>query len=159
MPEVWRIASHTDTYAANDLSGGGAKATGGRWNQKGLPVVYASLSMALACLETFVHLGSTGLPLNRYLVRIEIPGELWDAGEFLAPVDLPTGWDAEPAALTSIGLGSDWLKEKKSTLLFVPSVIVPEEWNVLLNPLHADFNAISASMVRRWLYDPRMVPP
>jgi len=67
--DVWRIAAETPDYEAHDLSGKGAEQTGGRWNRKGTPLIYTSVSRALACLETVVHLSSgDALPLNRYLV-------------------------------------------------------------------------------------------
>ncbi len=65
---LWRIGTDTRSWQAHDLSGKGAEVTGGRWNAKGTPVVYASEARALACLETLVHLNAGGLPLNRYLV-------------------------------------------------------------------------------------------
>ena len=70
---MWRIAADTPTYEADDLSGKGAELSGGRWNRKGTPLIYASVSRALACLETVVHLTQTPLPLNRYLVEIRVP--------------------------------------------------------------------------------------
>lgn len=151
---VWRIATDTSTYQADDLTGAGAEKTGGRWNTKGLPVLYTSRSRALACLETFVHLNANGLPLNRYLVRIDIPDSVWGAAQIASP---PIGWDAEPAGIVSLQLGSNWLKAKGSAVLRLPSVIVPEEENILINPLHDDAVTLSASKVRKWLYDPRMV--
>lgn len=152
---VWRIATDAPTYHADDLTGAGAKATGGRWNEPGLAVIYASRSRALACLETFVHLNASGLPLNRYLVRIDIPDSVWGAAQTALPP--PIGWDAEPAGIVSIQLGSGWLQAKSSAVLRVPSAIVAEEENVLINPLHADAAKLSATKVRKWLYDPRMV--
>ena len=74
---VWRIATDTPRYLADDLSGAGAETTGGRWNEPGVPMVYASASRALSCLETIVHLGAGGLPLNRYLVKVTIPADVW----------------------------------------------------------------------------------
>ncbi len=73
---VWRIATDTMSYEADDLSGVGAKSTGGRWNAVGDALVYASETQALACLETVVHLNAGGLPLNRYLVSVTIPDEV-----------------------------------------------------------------------------------
>jgi RES domain-containing protein len=71
---VWRIAADTPDYAGDDLSGKGAEITGGRWNRKGTPLIYAADSIALACLETVVQLsGADPLPLNRYLIKIDIP--------------------------------------------------------------------------------------
>ncbi|HEY5411737.1 MAG TPA: RES family NAD+ phosphorylase [Caulobacteraceae bacterium] len=153
---LWRIATDAPTYEAHDLSGKGAEKDGGRWNAPGLPAVYASQTRALACLETVVHLNAGGLPLNRYLVQIDVPPGVWSKAEVLEPSALPVGWDAEPAGKVSIDMGSNWLKAKSSALLLVPSVIVPEEQNVLINPQHPEAGTITAQKVRKWTYDPRL---
>jgi RES domain-containing protein len=153
---VWRIATDTPAYEAGDLSGAGAKATGGRWNTAGAAVVYTSQTRALACLETVVHLNAGGLPLNRYLVEVTIPDGLWASAQMASAASLPVGWDAEPAGRTSIEFGTNWIRTGAAALLVVPSVIVPEELNVLINPLHSDSARIIAAKVRRWLYDPRL---
>jgi RES domain-containing protein len=67
------------------------------------------------------------------------------------------GWDAEPAGRASIAFGTDWIHSARSALLAVPSVIIPEEVNVLISPLHADGARIIGKKVRRWLYDPRLI--
>lgn len=152
---VWRIASDTRDYEADDLSGKGAEITGGRWNDKGTPVVYTSANRALAALETIVHLNAGGLPLNRYLIEITIPDAVWNAAEVLDAASAPVGWDAEPASKTSSDFGTRWARSNASLLLRVPSVIVPEESNVLLNPRHPDFPQVTARKLRKWLYDPR----
>jgi RES domain-containing protein len=153
---VWRIATDTPTFEADDLSGAGAKATGGRWNETGAAVVYASQSRALAWLETIVHLNAGGLPFNRYLVAIQIPEAVWDRAQCETAESLKVGWDAEPAGRVSLRFGADWLKAGASALLVVPSAIIPEEFNVLINPLHPDSRDISAKKLRRWFYDPRL---
>jgi RES domain-containing protein len=150
---VWRIATDTPNYEADDLSGAGAKATGGRWNAAGSAVVYSSQTRALACLETVVHLNAGGLTLNRYLVEVMIPDELWTNAQMTTSVSLPVVWDAEPAGWTSVEFGTNWLRSGTSALLVVPSVIVPEEFNVLINPEHSGSARITASKVRKWLYD------
>jgi RES domain-containing protein len=154
--KLWRIAADTRTYLADDMQGLGAKITGGRWNDVGMAVVYASTSRALACLETMVHLNAGGLPLNRYLVEIEVPDDVWRAAETMEPDRMPVGWDAAPAGLVSIRLGSAWLSATSSALLFVPSIIVPEEQNALINPAHPEAGRILAQKVRKFLYDPRV---
>lgn len=154
---VWRIATDTPAYQADDLSGTGAKATGGRWNEKDVPVLYTSETRALACLETLVHLNAGGLPFNRYLVAITIPDDVWAKAVIAHAEDLIVGWDAEPAGQVSIRFGTAWLQSARSALLVVPSVIVPEEHNVLINPVHPDSVRITAVKQRRWLYDPRLV--
>jgi RES domain-containing protein len=153
---VWRIATDTPSYTADDMTGAGAKATGGRWNLLGTAVVYSSSSIALACLETVVHLNAGALPLNRYLVRVEIPDTLWNAAERLTFNTAPVGWDALPPGKVSLDYGEVWIKQGRSVLLLVPSIIVPEESNVLINPGHPDAAAIGSKKVRRWLYDPRI---
>jgi RES domain-containing protein len=153
----WRIATDARTYEADDLSGAGAKISGGRWNEVGVAIVYAASSRALACLETVVHLNSGGLPLNRYLVEIEVPDEVLAPAEVATSGSLPVGWDAEPAGRVSISFGSQWAQSQRTALLLVPSVIVPEENNLLINPAHPDAKGIKARKVRKWLYDPRMI--
>ena len=154
---VWRIATDTRTYEADDLSGAGAKTTGGRWNAAGFAVVYASQTRALACLETVVHLNAGGLPLNRYLVEVTIPDDLWTDAQMCTLASLPVGWDAEPSGRTSIEFGTNWIRSGASALLVVPSVIVPEELNVLINPQHPDSARITATKIRKWIYDPQLV--
>ncbi len=156
---LWRIGTDTRAWQADDLSGRGARATGGRWNEKGAAVVYASETRALACIETLVHLNAGGLPLNRYLVQITVPDAMWSAAETRDTASLPVGWDAEPPGLVSLDIGTSWLKSNRSALLVVPSVIVPEEFNVLINPDHPDSREVAATKVRRWLYDPRLQRP
>ena len=153
---VWRIAVEAPGYSANDLSGTGAKMTGGRWNSKGTPVVYCASNIALATLETVHYLSSGGLPFNRYLVRVDIPDTAWNARLLLDP--LPGGWDAIPAGLAARTAGDGWVAACRTALLLVPSVIVPEEYNVLINPQHADSVTITATTVKRWIYDPRFFP-
>jgi RES domain-containing protein len=155
--QLWRIAAVTPAYPAEDTSGGGAKATGGRWNAKGVAVLYTSTSRSLACLETLVHFASGALPLNRILVRIDVPDDIWQSAVKFDPSDpANVGWDVEPAGMVSIDAGTDWANSGRSALLVVPSVIVPEETNVLINPAHADAAKIQATKIRKWTYDGRL---
>lgn len=150
---VWRIAVEAPAFAANDLSGAGAKLTGGRWNSVGTPMLYCSANIALATLETLNFIRTGSLPFNRYLVRIEVPGPVWNMREVLSP--LPAGWDAIPSGLTSRKAGDSWIAARHSLLLAVPSVIVPDEFNVLINPLHPAIAQVVATTVKRWGFDPR----
>jgi RES domain-containing protein len=153
---LWRIAKHTLQYPATDLSGGGAKITGGRWNKKGTPVLYASASIALATLETLAHLGDNIAIRNAFLVQITIPATIWEQHHHISATDLDPTWAAEPPGLTSVNHGEALLQAKCSPLLLVPSVIVPEEYNVLINPAHGAANQISAQVMRQFVYDPRL---
>ena len=94
MASLWRMGADTPTYEADDLSGKGAETTGGRWNRVGTPVLYTASSASLACLETVVHLNGGGLPLNRFLVEIDVPDDVWAAREVLPARHLPVGWAA-----------------------------------------------------------------
>jgi RES domain-containing protein len=152
---LWRIAADTPNYEAHDLSGKGAEASGGRWNRVGTPLLYTSSSRALACLETIVHLGSESLPLNRYLVKVTVPISAWKAAKVVDPGKL-VGWDAEPAGKASLDWGTGWAAAKSTLLARVPSIIVPEEQNVLINPAHPDAASVRAVKVRRWVYDGRL---
>jgi RES domain-containing protein len=156
MAILWRIGTDTADYGADDLTGKGAEITGGRWNRKGTPVVYTSSTIAMACLETLVHLGGGDpLPLNRFLVQIEVPDSLWQARtRFNAAAHV--GWDAEPAGLVSLDWGTAWLQGLTALLADVPSIVVPEESNLLLNPRHPGAAQVIARKVRRWTYDARL---
>ena len=153
---LWRISKHTADYAATDLSGGGARACGGRWNGKGVPAVYAATTIALATLETLAHLGDNIAIRNAFLVRIDVPASVWNSRQTITAGELPPTWLAEPPGSTSIDAGNGWLANRASALLLVPSVIVPEEYNVLINPLHPLVNKLTACVVRQYLYDPRL---
>lgn len=153
---LWRIAADTLEWSADDLTGKGAAAKGARWNHPGEHVAYASTSISLAAWETRAHFGrGSALPWNRFLVRIEVPDDLWRARMQLAR-PLPVGWDAIPEGLVSRHLGSAWLRAGSGLLLAVPSVIVPEDDNVLINPDHPDSGRVSATKMRRFVYDHRV---
>jgi RES domain-containing protein len=153
---VWRIAAETAYYGSDDLSGKGAENSGGRWNRKGTPVIYASCSIALAYLETIVHLsGFDPLPLNRYLIKIDIPAAAWRA-RTIFDAGMHVGWDALPAGLVSLDWGSEWLRSCRSLVATVPSIVVPDELNILINPRHSDAGSLIAKKLRRWNYDTRL---
>jgi RES domain-containing protein len=153
---LWRIGTDTSTYVADDLSGRGAEKDGGRWNRKGTPLLYVSSSRALACLETLVHIGGgRSLPLNRYLVELAVSDAAWNARTIFDPA-ANIGWDAEPAGKISIDWGDAWARSKTSLLAEVPSVIVPEEMNILVNPSNAEISKVVAAKQRRWTYDMRL---
>jgi RES domain-containing protein len=154
---LWRIASDTLDWLAEDLNGKGAAARGARWNFEREAATYASTSIALAAWEARAHLGRSGvsLPFNRYLVRIDVPEAVW-AERATVATPLPVGWDAIPEGRVSRTIGSGWLASGQEALLVVPSVVIPEENNVLINPVHADSAQITSTKVRRFLFDHRV---
>lgn len=145
---LWRIAAETRRYAADDLSGAGAAAHPGRWNDVGQPVVYAATSLALAVLETAAHIDDAGLPLNHFVLRIDLPDELFARRDTVDVVALPATWSSIPAGRASVRFGAAWLASLRSPMLLLPSVIVPEEPVALINPRHPLAAKLKAVVVR-----------
>ena len=159
----WRIARKGPTWIANDLSGKGSAKSPGRWNSHGRPIVYSASSIALACLETLVNIDPLRF-LQQQLVRITIPSHHWQQRKIFVK-DEHSGWDLtrtlandEDWPAVSRAWGDDWLENCGSLLAEVPSVIIPEETNILLNPRHPAHMEVVAEIVRPWFYDDRLVP-
>lgn len=150
MPVVYRIVKAR--HAREAFAGEGARIAGGRWNRPGDSVVYTSGSLALAAIETFVHLGEEGLHIRFVYFRGEIPEDL-RIERCRRP---PLGWRAEPPREPSMRYGSAWLRRGRTAVLEVPSAIVPSEKNYLLNPRHPDFGRIRIGRPAPFVFDPRM---
>lgn len=133
-----------------ELDGEGARLHGGRWNARGVPVVYTSASRALAFLETLVHGGLEFLPRDLALLTIDVPDD--STVEEVAPRRLPRDWDAYPAPLALAAIGADWIARGAALALRVPSAVVHEEHTVLLNPRHAGMRHVR--IVRRGAFQP-----
>ena len=151
--KLWRIATETRTFPATDLSGKGAAINPGRWNNEAEAVVYSAPAIGIAVLETAAHIDDGGLPLKRFLVEIEVPDAVWDMRTVQTVAELPPQWDAIPAGMASVNVGSAWLASQRSAILLVPSVIVPEEFAALINPVHPDALKITAKAVRKFEYN------
>lgn len=147
---VWRIARHS--YAL-DRVGIGARDTGGRWNRPGTAVIYTGRTVGITALERFVHLAGV-MPPDLVLVQIELPENC--SVEEPAHADLPPDWNAVPVRPGSMDLGTAWARRRRSLVLYVPSALVPEESNAVLNPSHPEFAAVRMSIRREFHYDPRM---
>lgn len=135
--KFYRLESPQRVDAAEAFSGKGGLFAAGRWNSIGGLVVYTSESVSLAYLEKLAHLDA-GNPFNNLLLyEIEIPDYLI---EIRPEASLPDGWDMRPPGPASRAVGDRWFAEKRSVALLVPSVIVEQERNALINPLHPKFN-------------------
>lgn len=119
-------------------------------------MVYCASSLSLAALETAVHLAAGDLPLNRFAVCVEIPEGIWAARVTRDARSLPVGWTAIPAGKVSLDVGGAWLSSLDSAVLVVPSVVVPEESSIIINPRHPDAGRITAAKVRPWHFDGRL---
>ena len=140
---MWRLCQ--EPFA--DLSGEGARRYGGRWNAPGRPLVYAASSPALAVLEVRVHLDLPLelLPDDYVLVTIDL-GDV--------PVEEVRSMPASPQAF-----GDRWLGERRTSVLQVPSAIVPESCNLLFNPAHPAAAGVAIVQRRRFAFDPRLWRP
>ncbi len=133
MPVAWRLVK--ERHATTAFSGEGAARVGGRWNSRGRRLVYTSATQSLAVLESLVHL-DPAMVFRYVMIRAEFPESLV---ETLAPSVLPRGWRDEPPPSATKWIGDQWVRDCRSAVLAVPSVIVPGEINYLLNPAHDDF--------------------
>jgi len=137
-----------------DLTGTGARLYGGRWNSEGKSMVYLAASRALAVLEVLVHLPPLLLPDNYCVAEIEVPEK---SVHTLDPSLLPDNWKdvAPPAALKQIG--NDFIREAKYLVMRVPSTVVPDEFNYLINPWHPDIKKVKILRTSPFSFDERLV--
>jgi RES domain-containing protein len=152
---VWRLCKAA--YAADAFSGEGARRYGGRWNSRGVPMVYASTSLSLAAIELFVHLEPAQTPRDLVYLSAELPAG--ESARSLQPADLPPDWWTDDAAAgtgATRGLGDTWIRGQSSLALMVPSVPIRTEWNVLLNPLHPRIGELKTDTPQPFLFDARM---
>ncbi|MBL8866672.1 MAG: RES family NAD+ phosphorylase, partial [Planctomycetia bacterium] len=132
MIQAYRLAFLK--FADQAFSGEGAMRFGGRWNSRGTALVYSSATRALATLELLVHVKPSSIIDPIVLFSIEFPEELVEI-----PNRCPSRWSANPPSALAQQFGDDWAAENRSAVLRVPSAIVPNEFNYLLNPNHPDF--------------------
>jgi RES domain-containing protein len=148
---VWRLADRR--YATFD--GEGARLSGGRWNLRGTPVIYASESLSLAVLEYSVNVDPRFAPDRLVSIQAEFPDDL--STKTLDIEDLPPGWSAHPAPEELALLGTKWADSGATAVLVVPSALVPEERNFVLNPRHPDFRRIVVRATKSFKLDPRIL--
>ena len=150
---VWRITKLR--YASAAYEGEGARMFGGRWNREGLPVAYAAENLSLAALETLVHVSASQVLPDQVAIPCRIPDEL--ATDAWVEDDLPDDWRTVEGHEELRAMGSDWLANGTSCVLLVPSVVIPEENNVLINPEHPDFSQLDIGETRAFRFDPRLL--
>ncbi len=123
----------------------GAMDAGGRWNSIGTPMLYAAEHLSLACVEVLVHLEKSDLPRDYVWSRAEVSDEL----EEISFNDLNHVSACQLA-------GDRWVRESGQLAIRVPSVVIPEEFNVLLNPTHEDYSSVQWTVPRPFRFDPRL---
>lgn len=154
MREVYRIAL---AKHARDLSGKGARLTGGRWNTKDTAVIYTSESRSLAAMEYLVHVSLTDIPPEIKITSIGIPEAI--IPKEIDPSDLPKDWRKSPAPFLLGDIGAKWVSGMESLLLRVPSAVVMHEFNILINPAHPDMKSVRIIDVESFIYDERLHKP
>lgn len=137
-------------HAASAFDGEGARLYGGRWNSAGIPVVYTSESLALCCLEIFVHLPSYKLLQDYVYITVRFEAKL------VTNAELTEGWDSRPVSASSQSIGDQWVRDGSTPVLKVQSVIIPEGSNFLLNTAHPDFTKIEIGEPTPMTFDPRL---
>ena len=130
--ELWRIAR--EAHAA--LEGEGARLYGARWTPRGTPAVYAASHLSLAALEYLVRIDAEDAPDDLVALHISVPDDVTELA--WSPSSLPPDWRQTPPPPECQEIGAEWARTGEALLLRVPSVLVPEESNVLVNPLHPD---------------------
>ncbi len=139
---------------ADDLSGKGAEKCGGRWNSKGVAMVYTSESRALCTTEIAVHTPLGALPLDYKIISIEIPDEI-EIKE-LAIDDLPADWSSFPHQHSTQLIGDEFIAKNEFLVLKVPSVVVKGDFNYLINPGHIEINRVKIKSIESFSFDVRL---
>ncbi|MBD2700166.1 RES domain-containing protein [Spirosoma sp. BT702] len=142
-------------YNPFTLKGEGASIAGGRWNDRGVPLVYASYSSSLAILETLVHSPQRSLLATTAFnfVELLVPEEC--IHEFVLP-DLPVGWDTDPDPFAAREFLATYLEPGNSLAFSVPSVINPLERNLLINPRHPHIDLVKMGQFISYKFDSRL---
>jgi RES domain-containing protein len=147
---VYRVGK---TKHANDLSGEGAKINGGRWNHKSVPCIYTSESRALSLLEYTVNVNVEEIPRALSITTIEIPdSEILIINEN----SLPGNWKTVPAPSSTQDFGTNLLQNLKKAVFRIPSSVISEEFNFILNPLHINSRNFKIKSVTDLVYDIRI---
>jgi RES domain-containing protein len=136
----------------DDISGNGARLFGARWNSVGLPMLYTTEHISLAALEMLVHINYTEVPISFHVLSIFIPDDATIAA--LQNNKLKPTWRNDTGYSTYIG--DEFIKSKESLCLKVPSAVVQEENNFLINPLHIDFKKVRITSARQFEFDNRL---
>ncbi|MGH9851922.1 MAG: RES family NAD+ phosphorylase [Blastocatellia bacterium] len=149
---VWRLCRAK--HAATAFDGEGARLFGGRWNEKGVPVVYASATLSLAALEVLVHHRVPLPPQDFVAISADFPQRV--RLETIEEARLPRDWQADPPPRELQQIGSEWARSLRSLVLVVPSALISQEFNYLINPRHPAFARLKIAAPKPFPFDPRL---
>jgi RES domain-containing protein len=139
---------------AHDLMGKGAAMAGGRWNSKGVPILYTSSSRALCTAELAVHLPLGILPSDYVIIAIHIPDTL--RVNKYPEAKLPENWNQYPYSIATQKIGNDFIKQGKTAILKIPSAVVEGDYNFLINPFHPAAIKIRIKEIKAFHFDARL---
>lgn len=154
MSTVYRLLRRP--YAKTPFDGEGSYRYGGRWSSPGTRVAYTSEHLSLAMIEYFVHIPISDPPADLVVAAAMVPADLKRIR--LRTGDLPSGWRRSPAPAALARFGDEFIAAGRAALLLVPSALAPDEFNLLLNPLHPGFARIRKFRPTPFAYDPRFFP-
>lgn len=147
---VYRL---TKEQYKNNLSGRGAEINGGRWNNKGRQVIYTGESRALCTTEIAVHTPLGIIPTNYYLQSIQLPKvKILE----ISTKDLDENWRNFPHEVSTKLIGDKFIDEQKYLLLKVPSAVIQDEFNYLINPLHKQYSKVKLLKIEEFKFDKRL---
>lgn len=139
---------------AKDLSGKGAEKFGGRWNSKGVAILYAADSRALCTAEIAVHTPLGIIPDDYDIVSIRIPNKTIIPELEIA--ELPKDWKSIPHSHSTQEIGDKFVDDEKFLVIKVPSAVVQGEFNYLINPEHSDFKSVKIEKIEPFSFDERL---
>ncbi|WP_090249991.1 RES family NAD+ phosphorylase [Ectothiorhodospira marina] len=151
--QVWRLT--TSRHAKTAFSGMGNRKVGSRWVPEGLLAVYTSENLSTAVLETLVHINPNHFSSHFVCIRAEIPEPI--PMDEVSLADLPEDWRSRFEDRELQQVGAEWIERGSSAILIVPSAVVPQERNIIINPRHEDFAKITVGAAEPYLFDTRLL--
>lgn len=141
------------TMFAKEVTGEGARLNGGRWNKAGINCLYTAESRALSVLEYAVNVTISSIPKELSIVVLEIP----DSGHLIVDNKvLPTNWNHHDVSDETQTLGTALLEKNENLVIRIPSVVIPQEYNYIINPLHPDMKKVKIVDVTAFSFDVRL---
>jgi RES domain-containing protein len=147
---AWRLTRAV--YSADPLSGHGAQLAGSRWNSPGVRMAYSSTSRPLAVLEMLVHVSRDTVPADSILIPIDVPDAL-----VAEAASVPSDWAELPYGPKARDFGDRWVLKGASVALLVPSVVLPAERNLLINPAHPAVRRVRVQSPEAFAFDRRLL--
>ncbi|MCA1752656.1 MAG: RES family NAD+ phosphorylase [Cryomorphaceae bacterium] len=148
-----RVFRLSGAQHGDDLSGKGAELYGGRWNIKGLPMLYAASSQAICVVEILVHTPAGNLPKGYRMIELDIPDT---SVKILKIKELPHNWNRYSPAPATQAIGDEFLRKARHLCLKVPATAVQGDHNLLINPRHPLFSKVKRVKSENFTFDDQL---